>query len=205
MSYEIKPSDACAKRLHELCNSSSPTHLFISGGSALKVINEFAKRANSSLNHLSISFVDERIDPEHSNHAQLLKEYPEVIPATQALGAKWEMPEWSKQIIVLLGMGNDGHIAGIFPDEEESFAKRFIQTTNLFVEYETDKHLYKKRSTMTFLGLLKANHILAYITGKEKEASLKKALHDHPPLYECPAAFFAQTSQTCEIFTDLAV
>jgi 6-phosphogluconolactonase/glucosamine-6-phosphate isomerase/deaminase len=222
MSYEIKQSFACSHRLVALLSVSTPTLFLISGGSSLSVINEFSEKICTALNHLTIGFVDERFDPQNSNYIQLVKQFPNAVEKTKKLGAVWidtspqkkdqyEMASWYEEklsavkyerLVILLGMGKDGHIAGIFPDKEDAFTKRFVHTDRFIVGYEA-KNEFPKRFTATFSLLKTADHILAYITGEDKRIALTRALYDNPPLHECPAAFFTQDSLSCEVYTDL--
>ncbi len=244
MGYEIKHYTPdvlalrCAERLIDLTVTPLPTLLFISGGSALTVIEKFisiltTKKAN--LHQLTIAFVDERFDPQSSNYSQLLERFPSLIAESKMLGASWidtrptktdqyQMAEWYEEeikteelrvknhqgrIITLLGMGTDGHIAGIMPyteTEKQLFYSTFMDTRNLVVGYDaTGKNEFTQRFTATFPGLLQSDYVVAYITGEEKKKALSRALHESPKIHRCPAVFLTQTPQPCEIFTEIEI
>ncbi|MCX8008642.1 MAG: 6-phosphogluconolactonase [Patescibacteria group bacterium] len=222
MSYEIKSLNECLRRLIDLCSHEVPTLLFLSGGSSLNLVNEFSKKYKGSLSHITMGFIDERFDREYSNYTQLMKQFPDVIPKTQQLGAIWidtrphkkdqyEMADWYEQtllslnyqrLIIVLGMGIDGHIAGIFPDEARVFYDRFVNTQRMVVGYEA-KNEFPHRFTATFPVLEKADTILVRISGREKAKALHQALHGSMPLHICPASFFSISLKHCEIYTDI--
>lgn len=225
MAWKIKHKEDCWRRIASLCSPDEvPTLLLISGGSSLRVMYDLSMSVDISLSHVTIGFVDERFDSAHSNFAELMTMFPDAMPALASRGAKWidtrpkkqnerEMAEWyettllsfaSHRWIILLGMGVDGHIAGIFPDEEDVFRSRFVATTRWVVGYESHNR-FPKRFTLTFPALSRAEMLLAYIAGKEKKDTLRTALFDDLPLHQCPASFFKKTPQPCEIYTDIVV
>ncbi len=225
MAWKIKQKEECWRSILSLCSHDEiPTLLLMSGGSSLRVMYDFSKHIHTSLSHVTIGFVDERFDPTHSNYAELMTMFPDVMPTLASRGATWidtrphkknesEMADWyektlllfaSYRWIILLGMGADGHIAGIFPDKEDIFMKRFVATKRWVVGYEANTR-FSKRFTLTFPSISRADIILAYIAGEEKKDTLRTALFDDLPLHDCPASFFKNTSQPCEIYTDIVL
>lgn len=225
MAWKIKQKEECWRRILSLCSHDEiPTLLLISGGSSLRVAYDFSKHIHASLSHVTIGFVDERFDSTHSNFAELMTMFPDVMPTLTSRGATWidtrpqrnnelEMADWyektllslaSYRWIILLGMGADGHIAGIFPDEEDAFMKRFVDTKRWVVGYEANDR-FPKRFTLTFPAISRADMLLAYIAGEEKKDTLRKAIFENVPLHQCPASFLKNTSQPCEIYTDIAL
>lgn len=227
----------CAQRLLDLILSPTPVFLLVSGGSSLKVLRELTQKIDAlkpNLNTLTVSFVDERFDEIHSNFVILEKEFPFIISIFESFRATWidtrpqkrdqyEMANWYNEkitneisrikkengkIISLLGMGADGHIAGIlpFPDDETMFLKQFVLTQQMVVGYDaTGKNEFTKRLTCTFPTLYTSNNIIGYITGESKKNSLLQMQKKDMPFHTCPAAFLAQTKQLVEIYTDIQV
>lgn len=72
--------------------------------------------------------------------------------------------------LVLLGMGEDGHIASLFPPQEyiENDSKIFIETKGPMP--------FPHRIGLSFKALCEASKILLFIRGKKKKEILEKAL-----------------------------
>ncbi len=98
--------------------------------------------------------------------------------------------------IGLLGIGNDGHTAGILPSRENFVNPIFDNAQkHLFVSSFTDKNsVIGKRITLTFAGLSLLDYIIVFIFGSDKKEAINKAL-TQGNLEEIPARFF----QTREI------
>ncbi|CAK8711842.1 MAG: 6-phosphogluconolactonase [Candidatus Electronema aureum] len=81
--------------------------------------------------------------------------------------------------VVILGMGNDGHTASLFP-----CAAQLAHATDMHcgklctaVRPQTAPH---QRMSLTLPAILSAKEILLHITGADKKAVLEKALADGP-------------------------
>jgi 6-phosphogluconolactonase len=86
--------------------------------------------------------------------------------------------------IVVLGMGEDAHIASLFPPvgPEAYGPKRVIHTT-------TDVHAVHDRISVTFPVLLDASHRLFLISGEKKKALLKKMQETNEDVSLYPAQY----------------
>jgi 6-phosphogluconolactonase len=80
---------------------------------------------------------------------------------------------------VILGMGNDGHTASLFPCAPQLAAAADMNCGRLCaaVRPQTAPH---ERMTLTLPAILDAKQIILHITGPEKKAVLDKALADGP-------------------------
>ena len=217
-------------------SSNAPLLLLLSGGSCLTIlplIQEYLERIPPKKYQLTIGMVDERFDTEESNFVHLKKDYGKFydfmtkrdavfIDTSPKLKDQYEMAEWYEKelyrhpdkrrdlsIVIILGMGPDGHIAGImpYPDaEQETFYETFLDTDKLVVGYDaTGKNKFTKRFTLTYPALLRANSLFAYIVGDEKKAALHQALKENPPLHRCPVYYFQTTKQDVSLYTNLAL
>ncbi len=72
--------------------------------------------------------------------------------------------------LVMLGMGEDGHTASLFPKTEGLKATTKLVIANHIPQKET------WRMTLTFKCINGASHIAIYVLGKNKQEILKKAL-----------------------------
>jgi 6-phosphogluconolactonase len=90
--------------------------------------------------------------------------------------------------LVLLGMGEDGHTASLFPDTDA-----LKNSTSLFVANPVpQKHC--TRLTLTFKGIHFSKHIIVIVFGKSKAEALSLALENSLPIVligteETPAIF----------------
>ncbi len=74
--------------------------------------------------------------------------------------------------LVMLGMGEDGHTASLFPETEGLNSTGRLVIAN----YVPQKNTW--RMTLTFECINKARHIAIYVLGKSKQEMLKSCLSD---------------------------
>lgn len=75
---------------------------------------------------------------------------------------------------VLLGMGDDGHFASLFPDDDELKAALDLQSPRNFVPVDTGSSPHR-RISMTLPALLRCEEVLLLISGAEKRSVLEQA------------------------------
>ena len=87
--------------------------------------------------------------------------------------------EEADTVIALLGIGADGHIAGILPNSHASYeARKYV------VGYETATH---KRLTLTFPAFRRITAAYVYAYGESKEPALSQLKSEQLALEEQPA------------------
>jgi 6-phosphogluconolactonase/glucosamine-6-phosphate isomerase/deaminase len=178
--------------------SDVPVLLLVSGGSSLAVLEQIAPAVLTS--KLTISVVDERFDhdPLVNNFAQLSKLafFAEAVSAgassistTVAEGesldsfaaryetalSNWQAENLAGVVIAILGMGADGHTAGIMP----GYSALFASTVATVVGYEMtpEESLYTKRVTVTPRFLEQAvTAAVVYVVGSEKRPLLERII-----------------------------
>jgi len=109
--------------------------------------------------------------------------------------------------IALIGIGRDGHIAGMmgYPENEQLFKKQFEDPDVWVVGYDAgDKNYIPLRVTTTMPFLRKINHSVLYIQGPEKQQALLDVFAPTGGIYETPGRIIHQM-QDCRLFTDQAV
>lgn len=165
-----------------------------SGGSAVAVAVEAARRlADADLKHLTFSLVDERYgSPGHpdSNWTQLINngftlDNARLQPVLSDADTRQTLKQYTDFIssqlnqadykIGLLGIGVDGHTAGILPNSPA------VEADELVSYYETPDH---KRLTMSPAGLAKLDEAVIYAQGKPKWKALDQLEQDLPPAYQ---------------------
>lgn len=86
-------------------------------------------------------------------------------------------PAEPKLDLCLLGMGDDGHTASLFPGSSALDAREDELVVALHL---ADRKAW--RITLTFAAIAAARNVLFLVTGAGKAAALKRALDEDPPL-----------------------
>ncbi len=188
--------------------------LLISGGSALKAL-EYIETMDWT--KVTIFFLDERysIDNIDSNFSQLVQ--LDWWAKVRDLGVRFvdsralfgedldaftrrldnDLKNWLEtnpdgRKLAIIGMGQDGHVAGIFPYPEDvnKFSELF-EGNNLIVSHNVvgkNKFPWRVTTTFCFFKLLDKSYI--YICGEEKREALTKLKENKLPKHEFPAGIF---------------
>lgn len=82
--------------------------------------------------------------------------------------------------LVMLGMGDDGHTASLFPNTEALHIKNKLVAANQVPQKNTS------RLTFTFLCINLAKEIVIYVLGEEKAAIVKEVFHSPFDLNQLP-------------------
>jgi len=206
-------ADAISKYLAS--NTDKSILFLVSGGSALKVLDYIDPNVLNK--NLIVSVLDERLRtiPEASNFFQLsqTKFYKEA----QKRGVKFvPINEWppllaSRVVVALMGIGLDGHTAGImpFPENPNKFKELFElplggPTAKWVVSYNAgDKNQYPHRLTATITFLKeKVDHAFVYVSGENKKLILNKILEQSGEIYKYPARVIHDI-KSVGLYTDL--
>lgn len=97
--------------------------------------------------------------------------------------------------LVLLGMGEDGHVASLFPGEPESVAA--IHSTYRSV---TAPKPPPQRITMGYMAIAAARQVWVLVSGPGKEAALSESLM---PMGQSPLARVLESRSETKVFTDI--
>ena len=173
-------------RLNSSIENEGSASLVVSGGSSPIRIYEELSNIDISWSRVFLTLVDDRfVDPDHKDSNQKLL-YNHFIknkakdikffPLTKNFLTK---PNFKKPFdITLLGMGEDGHFASLFPD--------MINDNDAFDLNESPKILitppqgnpYLPRITMNLSLIMKSINIVLLIKGKAKQDIFNKAKKD---------------------------
>jgi 6-phosphogluconolactonase/glucosamine-6-phosphate isomerase/deaminase len=188
--------------------------LLLSGGSAFLLLDEINNDVLGP--HVTISMLDERYSDDQSvnNFTQFMETrfYKQAVNTGTALIDSralrnetqkelamrfenalriWKENHKKGVIVATVGIGADGHTAGIMPftKNSESFYALFEHTTNWVTSYDAgNKNLYPLRVTVTLLFLRKQiDHAIVFAIGKEKKNALERVLAEGGSLAETPA------------------
>jgi len=98
--------------------------------------------------------------------------------------------------LILLGMGNDGHTASIFPNELSLIDSEFSVAATI------NPYTLQKRITLTGNTINNAVHIVFIITGENKSQVLKEILENNPSARNYPAAHIGNSKGKVDFFVD---
>lgn len=213
-------------------NSDSQTVLFLSGGKTPKSLYE-QLLAENKLKYGAVAMTDERygeVGHENSN-ALIMKAVPAgrqgfnpFCPILNGESLEDTALQYDQTVrdlfarfnksIGALGIGSDGHTAGIpaipkiaeeIIEDKTSFVKSYDQSLYHALMHDTPVS-YGKRITMTFNAIEKLDQILIMAFGKDKKEALRK-MFEKGPEWEIPARFFLrpEISKKTTLVTDQEV
>ncbi len=198
--------------LHESIAKNGRASLMVSGGSTPIQLFKALSVSDLQWSKVDIGLVDERwvapTDPDSNEHlvrSHLLQNNAAAANFTgmknSAQTASHGELECTAAIntmhhpfdVLILGMGNDGHTASLFPG-----AEKLSQTTDMKsnaicmgIAPVTAPH---ERMTLTLPAILKAKNIFLHITGQNKKDVFTSA-QTNGPAEEMPIRFILQQQQ----------
>lgn len=198
--------EVCKKLLYEMVSKTSV--LFLSGGLTPKTLYEMLAK-EEKLNAGAAAMVDERFGEklhENSNEKMIgdtgiisyLEEnktrfYPilenkEIEEATKDYDETVRfLFNYFQKSIAILGVGTDGHTAGI-PARIKNSKFKIQNGTDLATNFNDFPGPQKDRITLTFLGLSKLDQIIVLVFGKDKKKALE-LMFQEGSVAEIPARF----------------
>lgn len=99
--------------------------------------------------------------------------------------------------LVLLGMGEDGHVASLFPNASEAVIRHSPQ----FLAINNSPKPPPERLSLSFVALKSAKEVWVLASGSGKEVALKESLQEGSP--RTPLARVLQSRKDTLVFTDI--
>lgn len=197
--------------IHKINNNKDHFHIVLSGGSTPKSIFEYLAAYHKTTidwNKIKFFWGDERCVPPtdsesnykmandallsklqisasnifriegESNPTDEAKRYSELI--TKILPQKNELPRFD---IIMLGLGEDGHTASIFPNQKSLLSSDKIYTTAVHPATE------QIRITLTGKVLNNASTVVFIVTGKNKSKVVDEIINQKENYKNYPASF----------------
>ncbi len=224
---QIHTTDNSAKLLGEELSGRINAHdgdvvCLLSGGSALDVVG-FIEINDKPECRTIFMMGDERgsREPKVNNTLQLEARYPghaviksliRTVPEENEslidFAARVEKTLLEKiselryvKIFMILGMGTDGHTAGIFPMNKESFQETYLDDLT-YVPVHVEGLTIDSRASLTPGWILNhVDEIFAYVTGESKHALLESLQNETKELHERPAELLKLHGRA-HIYTD---
>lgn len=211
-------------------HKDTPVLFLVSGGSSLTLLNTLPVELFDA--HVTIGVLDERFstDPAINNFAQLSKtdffknattRGASVIDTTTKDGElieeaaknfetelkNWRMSHADGVIIIIQGIGPDGHTAGImpYPDDKRTHQFYFDDSEVWAMGYDCGfRNKYPLRVTVTLTFLRKVTTSIVYAVGAEKKAALEAILAPEGEVHKTPGRIISQMHE-CHLYTDQQV
>ncbi len=204
-----------------------PVLLLFSGGSALEIIESIPTEYLADT--VTLAVVDERFSAELdiNNFAQVqatrfynatlehgvytIDTQPQGDETPEELAQRFEkgLLAWRRDfpygiIIATLGVGADGHTAGILPMvDRDQFEKEYEGTAWTAVRAVTGQP-FSHRITTTITFLKTIDHAHYFVFGREKDTALDAALSGDAPYAAVPARVIRDIAQVT-LYTDASI
>ena len=224
-------TDAPAKLAGEYIQQVITAHdgdvlCLLSGGSALDIVPHITQADKHECRTIFM-MGDERgsRDPEINNSLQLIHRHPDSTVAKNLIltvpreGEKLKnftsrisetfSTEISKlkniKIIQVLGVGSDGHTAGIFSLPKDKFTQTYNRPDLDIVPTHLEGLKIDSRASFTPNWILtKVDELIVYVVGADKKPILESLLSESKEIHERPAELIKQHLRT-KLYTDQAL
>jgi len=221
---KVRESDAAAhaaKALQQMLDKARSRNVLflVSGGSSLSILN--ASKKWRLPRKMTVSLVDERLtddvkkrnwtpfkqtvfyraarDAKKTFFNPLGRGLKQTDKRFDAFLRGWLAKNENGVVILVLGVGGDGHTGAIFPNKNKArFAKDF-RNPSVFAKAHTapTAPVSKKRLTVTLSFITEhADNIIMFAVGKEKEAIAKRAYTGRVAENALPGMAIARLPQT---------
>ena len=193
--------------------------LLLSGGSTPKPLFERLSTFNIAWNKVNIALVDERwINEDHKdsnallvktyllkNHAKEANFVPMYQENTKAQDSEYVCSQLYKNKlfpfdVTILGMGDDGHTASLFPNNVKLKEAYDENNELLCVHMKPDIAPYDRMS-LTKKAILSSSNVYLHFEGSKKQEVFKKALKEEDITITPISSILNQNEKTVEVFT----
>lgn len=193
----------CQDILSESLSKNGKATLLVSGGSTSAPLYEALSKSDLAWKKIKVALVDERwVDQEHSASNEALIKRSLLINNAKAAtftgmktadkhAAKGQSETESNYralpqpfTVAIVGMGNDGHTASLFPHAQG--LSKALQADNdqltaaINAKQSPVTGPNTERLTLTLAGLLKCERLIILLTGEDKLAVFDEAMKPGP-------------------------
>ena len=214
----IGASERIISFIDELLAEKERVQIALSGGSTPSAVYKLLSTSNIPWNRVDIFLGDERwVDPEDESsnslmiRRTLLSNYPgslacvHFVPTIELLNPEASAEYFEKLLkekcsgsppvfdLMLLGLGEDGHTASLFP---------FTDSLDVVDKWTTiGRGKGQNRITLTSPVLSSSKNILFLVSGESKQKALQRLVDPNEPYQRTPAKL-VQPSREILIFAD---
>jgi len=206
------------ENLKEGIRKRAKATLLVSGGSTPKPLFEKLSKSDIDWSCVKIGLVDERwVDENHKDsNAKLVKDFLLVNKASKAafipiyqkgVEAKEARKKCSNLVknelfpcdVLILGMGDDGHTASLFPNKEELKDALDLSNESYCISM-TPNDAPHTRMSLTLSAILKAQNLYLHIQGKNKIKVYEKAIHEQDSMKSPIAAVLKNDIKDIKVY-----
>ncbi len=223
--HRFPSHDACAEalaqyvaeRLQQAQAERGLSSLVVSGGGTPVPMFKQLRSAALDWSKLTITLADERwVDPHDDDSNEKLVRDHLLMPESRFVPLKYDVPssqEGARQAdkalaeaiegafdVVILGMGEDGHTASLFPHHPTLASALSVDNDVRCMAIDNAPKPPPDRITLTAPALFNSHEIIIHITGEEKRAVLEKAVQQGDPLALPIAAFTCQKAVPISVY-----
>lgn len=207
-----------AQQLQSAIDTKGRASIAFSGGSTPKGFFKALSQTDIAWDKVTVTLADERwVDvQDNDSNARLLSENLLQNNAKQARFFSLKqngdfdqnyLNELTKQAqqqllpldVTILGMGEDGHTASIFPCSAQVNEGLDVTAKPALIKVVPTTAPYE-RVTFNFSALINSSNLYLHIVGQSKQEVLNKALADDNAVEMPIRAFLQSDQQTCNIF-----
>lgn len=175
-----------SKKLTLSIENNGIASLVMSGGSSPLKIFEELSNIDIPWAKVQVTLVDDRLVNDNNiySNQKLIYDYfllnkarlAQFIPLTKEIITKNLIR--TPFDIMLLGMGEDGHFASLFPDMVNDFSAFNTKAEPEILKISSHGDPFLPRITMNFSLILKSEFIILLVKGSKKQNTLDKSLND---------------------------
>jgi 6-phosphogluconolactonase len=189
-----------AQQLRDAINLKGSATLLVSGGSTPKKMFEFLSNQDLDWSKVTIGLVDERfVDAtDEASNEKMVKNIllQHHASAAQFIGMVYDTGDYNKNLklaqksysvfiesgvdVCILGMGNDGHTASLFPGDQSSESD--LKESQIELLNTTAPVHPTKRITCSKALILTSKKLLLMLIGEAKMKALEEALDQNLPI-----------------------
>ena len=183
-----------------ICKKEKTIKIALSGGSTPLPLYQYISKTKLPFEKIEFYIVDERFVPlnnQDSNYKMinenLIKPIGDKLKKfvffNTSLSINECLSDYEKKLpdkfdLVILGMGNDGHIASLFPNSEA------LQEENKStINSQTDNYAVWERLSISLPLILNSKKILLLLKGSDKKVALDVLLNSDKSPSEFPAKY----------------
>lgn len=195
-------------KIDAVLSVKSAANIALPGGNSivglLKILSQPCYADILHNDSINIYLTDERISdkPDELNAVLLKRLLRELSPGQLHLDLQHEYEKFNSEEIsfdiIVLGVGEDGHIASIFPGDSTAL---LAETT--YVTIQNAPKLPPNRVTLTSMALQTADMIYLLFVGVTKRQAVENFVNDHIDSGDCPAKICLDLGNAVTAFTDI--
>ncbi|GAB4147288.1 MAG: 6-phosphogluconolactonase [Patescibacteria group bacterium] len=215
--FVVAAADFIQDKIQEASKQHGIARIALSGGSTpTPIYLELASRDELPWENLEIFQVDERHIPStraESNQRKIEESFGYRMgqirgfyPFDVSINSAESASRYSQLIeslddedgifdLVLLGYGDDGHTASLFPNNQ-ALEEREVAA----VAVNDDSLEFPERLTLTYSAILNCKELLIVAAGEEKLLTLDKALQANATYKQYPLRYIFDNKQDCHLF-----